>query len=103
MKRISVWSRINQTSIVLCNASSLHQLRKTSEIVTGWESTKIMGKSIFWPTNLKFCLYNLQILTLFWLNYFLPLQLQNDSAFSVEVIQKHIHAVYFKFLKNLVI
>jgi len=31
------WSRNNQTNIVLCNAS-LHQLPKTTEIVTGCES-----------------------------------------------------------------
>ena len=41
-----------QTNIVLCNAS-LHQLSKTTEIVTGWESsiaflTKIMNVCIVW-------------------------------------------------------
>jgi len=34
IKRASDWSRISQTSIVLCNAP-LQQLSKTSEIVTG--------------------------------------------------------------------
>jgi len=39
----------------------------------------------FWPKNIKFLLYNLQIFTLFWPIHFLPLQLQNNSAQGVEV------------------
>jgi len=50
IKHISDWSRNNQTNIVLCNAS-LHQLSKTTEIITGWESsiavlTKIMNVQV---------------------------------------------------------
>jgi len=41
MELVSDWSRISQTSIVLCS-SSLHQLSKTSEIVTGWESSIVV-------------------------------------------------------------
>ena len=50
----------NYCNMVLWN-TSLHQLFKTTEIVTGWESsiavlTKIIGQPIFWPKNLKFWL-----------------------------------------------
>jgi len=38
IKHISNRSHNNQTNIVLCNAS-LYQLSKTTEIVTGWESS----------------------------------------------------------------
>jgi len=53
-----VTHKSNYCNIVLWNAS-LHQLPKTTEIVTGWESsiavlTKIIGQPIFWPKNLKF-------------------------------------------------
>jgi len=126
----------NYCSIVLWN-SSLHQLPKTTEIVTGWESsiavlTKIIGQPIFWPKNLKFWLQNLQILTLFWLINLLRLELQNNSAFGVDVnseaksvgmlqtfkefvyltlamiylvstLKKQMNSVCFKLLKNLVI
>ena len=44
-----------------------------------------LGQPIFWPKNLKFWLYKLQILTLFWPIIFLRLQLQNNSALSVEI------------------
>jgi len=33
-----LWNQNNQANIVLCNAS-LHQLSKTTEIDTGWESS----------------------------------------------------------------
>jgi len=44
-----------------------------------------VGQPIFWPKSLKFWLYNLQVLTLFWAINFLRLQLQNNSALDVEV------------------
>ena len=48
----------NYYNMVLWNAS-LHQLPKTTEIATGWESSiavlrKITGQPIFWPKNLNF-------------------------------------------------
>ena len=75
--------------MVLWNAS-LHQISKTNEIVTGWESsiavlTQIIRQPIFWPKNVKFSLKNLLILTLFWVINFLRLKLQNNSAIGVDV------------------
>jgi len=68
IKHTSDWSRINQNNIVLSNAP-MRQLSKITEIVTSWESsiellTKIIGirQSIFWLKNLKYWLYNSQIL-----------------------------------------
>jgi len=57
-KHISDWSRINQTNIVLCNAS-LHRLFKTTVIVTGWESsiavlTKIISNRFFYLKTWNF-------------------------------------------------
>ena len=48
----------NYCNMVLWNAS-LHQLSKTTEIATGWESsiavlTKIIGQPIFWPKTWNF-------------------------------------------------
>jgi len=70
-----VTNQSNYCNMVLWSAS-LHQLSKTTEIVTGWESsiavlTKIIGQPIFWPKNIKFWLQNLQILTSVWLINFL--------------------------------
>jgi len=55
-----VTHHLNSCNMVLWNAS-LYQLSKTTDIVTGWESsiavlTKIIGQPIFWPKNLKFWL-----------------------------------------------
>ena len=50
-----------------------------------FESVSWLGQPMFWPTNLEFWLYNLQILTLFWPIYFMRFQLQNGSALGVEV------------------
>jgi len=54
----------NYCNMVLWNAS-LHQLSKTTEIATGWESSiavlaKIIGQPIFWPKtwNFDFKIYN---------------------------------------------
>jgi len=78
----------NYRNMVLWNAS-LHQLSKTTEIVTGWESsiavlTKIIGQPIFWPKNLKFWFENLQILTLFWLIQLPAFETANSFSFWSE-------------------
>jgi len=58
----------------------------------------------FLPKNLKFWLYNLQILTLLWLINFLRLQLQSNSAVGVEVNpEAYSCAPCFKILKYLVV
>jgi len=41
IRHILDWSGNNQTNTVLYNAS-LHQLSKTTEIVTGWESSIVV-------------------------------------------------------------
>ena len=86
----------NYCNMVLWNAS-LHQLPKTTEIVTGWESSiavlmKIIGNRSFdlnLMLTLKFTNFDL-----FWHINFLCLKLQKT--------QKQIHSIHFKFLKNLV-
>jgi len=64
----------------------------------------IIRATNFWPKNLKFWLYNLQILTLFWPINFLRLQLQNNSALGVEVNpETYSYTLCFEILKYLVV
>jgi len=64
----------------------------------------LLEQPIFWPKNLKFWLYNLQILTLFWPIHFLRLQLQNNSALGVEVNPEgYSSTLYFKIFKYLAV
>jgi len=65
----------------------------------------VMIKTInFCSKNVKFWLYNLQILTLFRPINFLCMQLQNNSSLGVEVNPEVIHALLsFKIKKNLVV
>jgi len=50
-----------------------------------------VGQPLFWPKNIEFWLYNLQILTLFWPKNFLHVQLQNNSILGV-VINSESHS-----------
>jgi len=64
----------------------------------------LLGQPIFWPRNLKFWLYNLQIFTLFWPINFLHLQMQNNSALGVEVNpEAYSRTLCFEILKYLVV
>ena len=86
-------------NIVIKTVNHLSAANIFTRIKTLW-----LGQPIFWPNNLKFWLYNWQILTLFLPVNFLRLQLQNNSAVGVEVSpETYSCTLCFEILKHLVV